>query len=47
MFWIGYFEGTFSSQVKEGSKPYQASLRCVAFALQKAFKEESEWLQQQ
>ena len=37
---IGYFEGPFSLQVKEGSKLYQAPLRCVACKLQKQFKEE-------
>ena len=39
---IGCFDGTFSLQLKPGSKPYQAPLRCVAYALQKPFKEELE-----
>ena len=34
------FGGTFFFQVKEDSKPYQASVRGVAYALQKPFKEE-------
>ena len=42
---IGCFEGTFSLQLKPNSKPYQAPLRCVAYALQKPFKDELEWLQ--
>ena len=45
--WIGCFDGTFSLQVKPDSKPYQAPLRHVAYALQKPFKEESQLLQQQ
>ena len=44
---IGCFDGTFSLQVKQDSKPYQASPRHVAYALQKPFKEELETLQQQ
>ena len=44
---IGGFDGTFSLQVKPDSKPYQAPLRHVAYALQKHFKEELESLQQQ
>ena len=44
---IGCFDETFSLQVKPDSKPYQVPLRCVAYALQKPFKEEIEWLQQQ
>ena len=43
---IGCFHGAFPLQVKRDSKPYQASLRCVAYALQKPFKEELEQLQQ-
>ena len=31
---IGYFNGTFSLQVKSDSKPYQALPRCIANALQ-------------
>ena len=37
---IGSFDGMFSLQVKPDSKPYQAPPRCVAYALQKPFKEE-------
>ena len=36
---IGYFEGTFSLQVKDGKWPYQASPRRVAYALQELLKE--------
>ena len=36
---IGCFKGTFSLQLKPDSKPYQAPPRCVAYALQKLFKE--------
>ena len=36
----------FSVQVKPDHKPYQVPPRCVAYALQKPFKEELEWLQQ-
>ena len=42
---IGCFEGTFSLQLKPDSKPYQAPPRCMAYALQKPFKEELECLQ--
>ena len=42
---IGCFEGIFSLQLKPDSKPYQAPLRCVAYALQKPFKDELDWLQ--
>ena len=42
---IGCFEGTFSLQLKPDSKPYQAPPRCVAYVLQKPFKEELEHLQ--
>ena len=42
---IGCFEGTFSLQLKPDSKPYQVPERCVAYALQKMFKEELEQLQ--
>ena len=42
---IGCFEGTFSLQLKPDSKPYQAPPRHVAYALQKAFKDELDWLQ--
>ena len=44
---IGWFDGTFSLQVKPDSKPCQAPLRHVAYALQKPFKEDLEWLQLQ
>ena len=37
---IGCFDGTFSLQLKPGSKPYQLSPRCVAYTLQKPFKED-------
>ena len=42
---IGCFKGTFSLQPKPDSKPYQAPPRCVAYALQKPFKDELDWLQ--
>ena len=38
-------QGTFSLQLKPNSKPYQVPPRCVAYALQKPFKEELEQLQ--
>ena len=38
---IGCFEGTFALQVKEGSHPYQAPQRRVAYTLQKPLKEKS------
>ena len=41
---IWCFEGTFSLQLTPDSKPYQAPPRCVAYALQKPFKEELDWL---
>ena len=44
---IGCFEGTFSLQLKLDSRLYQVPLRCVAYALQKPFKDELERLQQQ
>ena len=44
---IGCFDGMFSLQLKPGSKPYQVPPRHVAYALQKPFKEELEWLQKQ
>ena len=43
---IGCFEGTFSLQLKPNSKPYRVPPRHVAYALQKPFKEELEWLQE-
>ena len=42
---IGYFDGTFSLQLRLDSKPYQEPLRCDAYTLQKPFKEELERLQ--
>ena len=42
---IGCFEGTFTLQLKPGSKPYQVPHRHVVYALQKPFKEELEHLQ--
>ena len=42
---IGCFKGTFSSQLKPKSKPYQVPPRHVAYVLQKPFKEELECLQ--
>ena len=33
------FKGTFSMQVKDGSKPYYVSPRCVAYAIQQPFKD--------
>ena len=42
---IGCFEGTFSLQLKPDSKPYQVPLRCVAYVLQKPFKDELDQLQ--
>ena len=38
-------EGTFFMQVKDGSCPYQAPPRRVAYALQKPLKEELKWIQ--
>ena len=42
---IECFEGTFLLQLKPDSKPYQAPSRHVAYALQKPFKDELDWLQ--
>ena len=42
---IGCFEGTFLLQLKSDSKPYQMPPRCVAYVLQKLFKDELDWLQ--
>ena len=42
---IGCFKGTFSLQLKPDSKPYQLPPMCVAYALQKPFKQELECLQ--
>ena len=44
---IGCFKGTFSLQLGPDSRLYQVSLRHVAYALQKPFKDELERLQQQ
>ena len=44
---IGCFDGTISLQLKLDSKPYQLLPRCVAYVLQKPFKEELKQLQQQ
>ena len=35
---IGCFDGMFLLQLKPGSKPHEVPLRCVAYALQKAFQ---------
>ena len=43
---IGCFKDTFSLQIKLDSKPYQVPPRCIAYALQKLFKEELEHLQE-
>ena len=42
---IGCCKGTFSLQLKPDSKPYQLPPRCVAYVLQKLFKEELDYLQ--
>ena len=42
---IGCFKDTFSLQHKPDSKPYQAPVRCVAYALQKPFKDQLDQLQ--
>ena len=41
----GCFKGTFSLQLKPNNKLHQVPPRHVAYALQKPFKEELEWLQ--
>ena len=43
---IGCFEGTFSLQLKPDSKQYQAPPRCMAYVLQKPFKEGLRCLQE-
>ena len=43
---IGCFEGTFLLQLKPNSKPFQALQRCVAYVLQKLFKDQLDRLQQ-
>ena len=42
---IGCFKGTFSLQLKPDNRPYQVPPRCVAYVLQKPFKDELDWLQ--
>ena len=42
---LDVFEGTFSLQLKPDSIPYQVPPRHVAYALQKLFKKELDWLQ--
>ena len=42
---IGCFKGMFSLHFKPDSKPYQVPSWCVAYVLQKPFKEELEHLQ--
>ena len=42
---IWCFKGTVSLQLKPDSKPYQVPVRCVAYALQKLFKDELDQLQ--
>ena len=42
---IGCFKRMFSLQLKPDSKPYQLPPRCVAYALQKPFKDELDQLQ--
>ena len=44
---IGCFDGMFSLQVNPETILYQVPLRLVVYELQKPFKEELEWLQQQ
>ena len=44
---IGCFDGTFSLQLKPDSKPYQVPPTGMAYMLQKPFKEELKWLQEQ
>ena len=36
---IGCFKGMFSLQIKEGAKLYKVSPQCVAYVLQKLFKD--------
>ena len=43
---IGYFEGTFSLQLKPDSRPYQSPLRHVSYVLQKPVKDKLDRLQQ-
>ena len=44
---IGCFKGTFKLRLREGSHPYQAIPRRVAYALQQPHKEEVDKLQKQ
>ena len=44
---IGCFDWMFSLLVRPDSKQYQVTLRSVAYALQKPFTEDLEWLKQQ
>ena len=39
---IRCFKGMFSLKVEPDNKPYQVSMKCVAYALRKLFKEELE-----
>ena len=43
---IGCFEGIFLLQLKPDSRPYQVPPRCVAYVLQKPFKDKLDRLQQ-
>ena len=43
---IRCFEGTFSLHLKLNSRPFQAPPRCVAYVLQKLFKDKLDRLQQ-
>ena len=43
---LGALKAYFCYSLNLNSKPYQVPLRCVAYALQKPFKEELEWLQE-
>ena len=44
---IGYFDGTFKLQVREGSCSYQGKLRRVTYSLQEPLKEVLDKLQMQ
>ena len=44
---LGALKAHFSLQLKPDSRLYQVPLRCVAYVLQKPFKDELERLQQQ
>ena len=39
------FKGMFSFQVKDGAKPYKASIRCMIYAHKHPFKDELECLE--